>query len=415
MRIAFADMMFSWPPHGGGDVDMFHVMDGARRMGHEVRLFAVRDLDTWERGVLSQPTPFAVELLEFSGSTFNGPTLAERFRRAVSAWEPDAVFAGQGFLMKPHLLRALSRLPLASRHHAHETACLRDMLRFLDGKPCRNFLLETPDTCRRCSLDRWGGDIRRGAATAWLREYLGARAWDTAYPGLVREALKCVDIALVSTGAMACPLGGLPGETRTVPCMVELGPFLRMDRSGTPEGTKILLMPGRAEDPAKGYATLAAAADRLWARRQDFLVKATLPQDTQAGPWLRPLGWVSHQDMPALYADAAVCVVPSVWEEPFGLVAVEAMAAGCPVAASRCGGLADIVVDGETGLLFTPGDDGALADTLERMLDDAALRERLGAAGRARALTEYSVETILERHYRPLWEDLARVRKGDTP
>lgn len=412
MRIAFADMMFSWPPHGGGDVDMFHVMDGARRMGHEVRLFAVRDLDTWERGVLSQPTPFAVETLEFSGSGFNGPTLAQRFGQAVAAWEPDAVFAGQGFLMKPHLLRALARWPLVSRYHAHEAACLRDMLRFLDGKPCPCAFLETPDICRACSLERWGGEIRRGGANAWLREYLGAKAWGAAYPELVRDALRGVDIALVSTASMAASLEGLPKETRLFPSMVDISPFLAQPRDPAGCGRKVLFMPGRAEDPAKGHATLAAAAERLWAKRRDFLVKATLPQDATAAPWLEPLGWVSHREMPALYAGAAVCVAPSLWEEPFGLVAVEAMAAGCPMAASRRGGLADIVLDGETGLLFTPGDDAALADTLERLLDDAALRERLGAAGRERARTEYGVETILERHYRPLWEDLARTRKG---
>ncbi|HRZ17320.1 MAG TPA: hypothetical protein P5141_07130, partial [Candidatus Hydrogenedentes bacterium] len=67
MRIAFADMMFSWPPHGGGDVDMFHVLRGAAGMGHEVRLFAVRDGDAWERGRITGDLPFPAETLVFSG------------------------------------------------------------------------------------------------------------------------------------------------------------------------------------------------------------------------------------------------------------------------------------------------------------------------------------------------------------
>mgnify|MGYP000997476360 CR=1 FL=1 len=392
MRIAFADMMFSWPPHGGGDVDMFHVLRGAAGMGHEVRLFAARDEATWERGRITGELPFPAEILSFSTGDFTGPHVAERFRAAVDAWHPDAVFAGQGFLMKPYLLAALGDWPLVSRYHAHAAACLRDITRFLDGAPCPNAFLETPQLCRDCSLRRWGGAIRNGETNAWLREYLGAACWKPEYAALVRDALARVRVALVSTESMAAALGGLPVSVRIVPSFTDLDPFLEIP-------------------PVKGFAVLAEAADRLWARRQDFRVAATLAPGGPGRPWLEPLGWVAHDQMPALYARAAVCAVPSVWEEPFGLVAVEAMAAGRPVVASRTGGLARIVADGETGLLTPPGDAAALADALARLLDDPALRARLGAAGRARALAEHTPARIQKTHYRPLWDALA----GDRP
>jgi glycosyltransferase involved in cell wall biosynthesis len=79
-------------------------------------------------------------------------------------------------------------------------------------------------------------------------------------------------------------------------------------------------------------------------------------------------------------------VVPSVWPEPFGLVAAEAMAAGKPVVASAVGGLAELVQDGVTGIHVPPGDVLALRDALERIIADAPLRARLGAAGRERAI-----------------------------
>ncbi|MBR7839685.1 glycosyltransferase, partial [Actinospica durhamensis] len=87
----------------------------------------------------------------------------------------------------------------------------------------------------------------------------------------------------------------------------------------------------------------------------------------------------------AAWRHCAVAVVPSVWQEPFGLVAVEAMLAERPVVASAVGGLRDIVEHGVTGLLVPPGDPGALTAALDCLLDDPVRRSRMGAAGRRRA------------------------------
>lgn len=78
-------------------------------------------------------------------------------------------------------------------------------------------------------------------------------------------------------------------------------------------------------------------------------------------------------------------VAPSVWPEPFGLVALEAAAAGKPIVATAMGGLRDIVADDETGLLVPAEDRAALAAALQRLAGDPQLRERLGAAARRRA------------------------------
>jgi glycogen(starch) synthase len=95
------------------------------------------------------------------------------------------------------------------------------------------------------------------------------------------------------------------------------------------------------------------------------------------------LGWTGDEALGELYASAAVCAVPSLYE-PFGLVALEAMAAGCPVVAADTGGLREVVPAG-TGLRAPPGDPAALARALERLLTDAALRERVARAASAHA------------------------------
>jgi glycosyltransferase involved in cell wall biosynthesis len=108
----------------------------------------------------------------------------------------------------------------------------------------------------------------------------------------------------------------------------------------------------------------------------------------------------------AMLAGAEVAVVPSLWEEPFGMVAVEAMAVGRPVIAARGGGLTEIVADGETGFLYDARDAGQLAERLAQLLDDPALRKQFGAAARARVEDAFHWPRIIERCYPPILEAL---------
>lgn len=92
-----------------------------------------------------------------------------------------------------------------------------------------------------------------------------------------------------------------------------------------------------------------------------------------------------HGDVPSLLRAGDVFVFPAVWDEPFGLPVIEAMATGLPVVATRVGGIPETVEDSVTGFLVDPGDPAALADRIARLLDDAEARHRMGEAGRARA------------------------------
>jgi len=93
---------------------------------------------------------------------------------------------------------------------------------------------------------------------------------------------------------------------------------------------------------------------------------------------------------------AAVIVHPARWEG-FGLALLEAMLSARPVVATAVSSIPEIVVDGETGLLVPPDDPAALAAAVSDLLDDPARASAMGEAGRARALTEFSVERMAER------------------
>jgi glycosyltransferase involved in cell wall biosynthesis len=107
-------------------------------------------------------------------------------------------------------------------------------------------------------------------------------------------------------------------------------------------------------------------------------------------------------EMPALYASADVVVYPTVGEEPYGLVPLEAMSCARPVVASRSGGIVETVVDGVTGFLVERHDVHALADRVEALARDPELRRRMGAEGRRRVEDEFDgrayAATMLARY-----------------
>ena len=102
-----------------------------------------------------------------------------------------------------------------------------------------------------------------------------------------------------------------------------------------------------------------------------------------------------RSDVAALMAACDIFVLPAP-AEPFGLVLIEAMAMGKPVIAAAAGGPLEIVADGETGLLFEPGDAASLAAAMRRLLENPDLRQRMGQAGRRRYEEMFTAQRMAE-------------------
>ena len=94
---------------------------------------------------------------------------------------------------------------------------------------------------------------------------------------------------------------------------------------------------------------------------------------------------VPHGQLPGIYTGAAIFAFPSIWDEPFGMPLVEAMASGCAVVATHNGAFGEIVADGATGLLVERANPQALADAIVRLCQNDDLRLRLAVAGQYRA------------------------------
>jgi glycosyltransferase involved in cell wall biosynthesis len=139
-----------------------------------------------------------------------------------------------------------------------------------------------------------------------------------------------------------------------------------------------------------------------------------LARDVGVAGRVELLGRVERADLPALYrsADVVACVP---WYEPFGLVALEAMATGRPVVASAVGGLVDTVIDGVTGVHVPPRRPDAIAHAISELLADAPRRHALGVAGAQRARARYGWATVAAETvdaYRAACATPVRARSG---
>lgn len=416
MRLAIVDLMFSWPPHGGADVDMYHVLKTLVKIGQDVHLFGAAERGSWERGAFDPDTlPFPATRIELAPGDFAPRRLVSRVQDVVIAWRPDAVIVADGFFLKPFVWTALSAYPTMARYFAHEFGCHRDVLRFKNGAPCPNHYLHTPDACRACAFEWLSADIKHGHALAWTREYLAASAYQPAYHATLKNSLSKLKGFMVYNAELRDEFLEFSDNVFITAGGVDLDAFPYTPPAARGAGDKkIIFMAGRAEDPAKGVQVLHEAGARLWEERRDFEIRVTLPEDTPRLEWFQPLGWRSHHEIVSLYAESDIVVVPSIWNETFGIVAVEAMAVGRPVCASRAGGLKDSVRHLETGFHFERGDAAELAKQLALLLDNPDLRLRMGEAGRKRAEDEFAWERIVAKHYTPILAFLAAHKKGGT-
>ena len=215
---------------------------------------------------------------------------------------------------------------------------------------------------------------------------------------------RAVDVVIaISEGVRAALVrGGVrPEKITVVPSGIDPEAFVApaservrvRQELGVGADTMLVLTVGALER-RKGHAVLLAAAARL-ARPDVRYVFCGAGGDADAlAAAAAPLGGAVQLvgfrgDVAALIAAADVVAMPSL-QEGLGVAALEAMAAGKPVVASRVGGLAEAVVDEGTGLLVPPGDPAPLAAALDRLAREPALRTRLGEAGRAHVLARYT-------------------------
>jgi glycosyltransferase involved in cell wall biosynthesis len=232
--------------------------------------------------------------------------------------------------------------------------------------------------------------LAAGAVAATLGKPFVVQVWGTdlelarRVPWPARWILRRASLVIAASTFLADQARGLGArEVRVIPSGVA-----RPETVGEPAEPPHVLYVGRLS-PEKGILELVAACE-------DGIPLVVVGDGPVRDHVPGALGFVPPGELGPYYERAAVVAAPSI-REGYGVVVREAMAWGRPVVASAVGGLVDAVEDGVTGLLVPPADLDALRAALERLLGDADLRARLGAAARERAPSfEAATDALLE-------------------
>jgi glycosyltransferase involved in cell wall biosynthesis len=302
-------------------------------------------------------------------------------RRVLREVRPDVVHAHNWIVHSYLPLDRHSDAALVLSLHDYGLVCpTKRLLR--DGVVCRG---PGPVKCLLNAREQYG--LAKGAVTAAATLTRG---------GKVRRHVDLF-LPISTTVAELCRLG--PGDPYEVmPNFIgELPPPPAEESAlaNLPDGPYALYFGDITED--KGADRLIEAYSGLEGPRPLVLIGRNFLGEGARGSNVRLLGPMPYPLVIEALRRSAFTIAPSVWAEPFGMVALEAAKAGKPIVASNIGGLKDTVVNEETGLLVPPGETAPLRAALQRMLGDAELRSRLGTAAARRADRWFSPESLVPK------------------
>lgn len=375
-----------------------------RAAGHQVGVFERRSDDIAARSLLGKA---AVPLLV----PWNPAVRAELAAR-LRAERPDVVHVHNVFpLLSPAVLAACADtgVPAVATLHNYTQVCPPGTLQ-RDGRPCT----ECVGSAAPLPAVRHGCYRGSRLATVPLAVSLSVnrRRW---WSGV--ERFFCISAAQrdVLVGA------GMPAERLAVKHNFVPDPGAR--RVG---GGEHLLYLGRLAE-AKGVTLLMAAWDEIAASGGvgvPLVIAGAGPLEREVTAWaagrddVAYVGLLDPEECAKAIARSVAVVAPSTWLEAFGLVVVEAMAAGVPVVAAGHGAFVELVEDGVTGLLHQPGEPASLASRIRRIAADPALGREMGRAARLRYEQGFSpavgLERLVEEYRTAIAGRSALTRGGDS-
>lgn len=370
-------------PTAGAEIMVLLLRDELRRRGHDVRVFASRAQLIPGDSYADYTCFGTTSRWQVVSSTFN-ISAWWNLRRVLRAFRPEIVHVKM-FLwqLSPAILPLLRNTPSFYHIVTYKPVCPRGSKMLPDGVRCT---FRAGPACHRHGCLTWQSWLPMMAQRTLFRRW--RRMFDAfvANSEAVRERLVEDGIGSVTV----VPNGTLPRPPR--PPLKGPPVFAYAGRLSSEKGVDTLL---------KAFAELKHSVPEA-----KLLIAGEGPQrpelhrlaaDLGISENVDFLGQLSQEALERRFDAAWAQIVPSLWDEPFGVVAIEAMMRGTAVVASNSGGLRDIVRPEITGLLVPPGDAAALAAAVRALATNRTLCERMGETGRQVALAEYSIQSYADR------------------
>ncbi|MEP7365844.1 MAG: glycosyltransferase family 4 protein [Acidobacteriota bacterium] len=379
-------LMIDWNRgRGGAEAYAAALRDGLLAAGDEVRLLT-SSAGTAGDGAAEYVAYGTENRIQQSLLQIVNPFAAATVRRAVREFQPDIAWINMfAHHLSPAALLALGDLPKVLLVSDYKIIC-----------PVGSKLLPDGSLCRRPA----GWVCHQAGCVSiphWLR--------DQPRYAFIRSAVKRVDRVLGCSRWVNAELAnaGIHSELMYLPVPAPPQNFERV-----PSPDPLFLFCGRL-DVEKGLLVLLQAFARL---NRDFprarlRIAGQGPERTRLehlaaslkiGSSVEFLGWKTRREMEPLLSEAWASVAPSLWAEPQGLVALEAIVRCVPVIASSSGGLGEMIEHGINGLLFPNGDEDALLNNLRAIASGVAFPERsLSQEVAQRTLADFSTESHIER------------------
>jgi glycosyltransferase involved in cell wall biosynthesis len=334
---------------------------------------------------------------------FPDPVTIWQLRRVIKRFRPDIVHSYGWFTSSVRAALAGSDTPLVVSARDYSCSCPKQTLLYRHGACAGPSLPKCVSCCGR-HFGRVKGAITalaiRSTASGLERRIDGLHSVSTYVEQMMRRDFLDEDRAGTSIPLAVIPSFGDYSDSED-----DLEPG-----SETPdaEGSPYMLFVGALRHE-KGIEELLAAY-RTLRNAPRLLLAGTLENDT---PHSMPegvvvLGPLPHAVVMRLWDRCMFGVIPSIFPEPLGSVVHEGMSRGKAVIGTWPGGHADMIVDGETGILVPAGDVGALREAMQRLVDDEGLRTRLGDAARARA-ERFSAHVVIPQ-FENLYHRVIRER-----
>jgi glycosyltransferase involved in cell wall biosynthesis len=410
MRLLLLAQFFP-PDIGGEERHVFNLANTLADRGHEVavatqHMTGVPDEEVLTSGV--RVHRFATMAMSLPGlySTSRphhpptpDPLGVRELARIVRQERPEVVHAHNWIVNSAVALRLHrhggQRFGLVLTLHDYSQVCATKRL-MRAGSEC-----DGPGVvrCLRCATTHYGavvGPMTVGATAAM-------RAWKAhAIDHLVSVSRAIADGNRVTSGPGSSIIPNFILDSAVVPPTAATAHGPAGNASPIMPEKPFLLFVGDLSNE-KGVGTLLRAYELLGMDRPPLMLIGRRMPDT---PTRLPLGaevhleW-PHEDVLTALQRCIAAVLPSVWPDPCPTTVLEAMGSGRPVVTTSVGGIVDMIVDGESGLVVPPGDERALAAAIGRVLTDSDLRSRLsaGAHRKVRAFTASAVAEQLESVY----------------